>query len=1108
MTGPHRIYRLPNSGDIYAILGRFNEVSQNTELVLFRSTDGGQTWVEDSVIASDVATTRVATHYDQGIGDQLLLVHADNFGNVVLYDHLSGLETSDCVGDGLGTVTCDVGTIAPGATVEYTLAVSVDSNAVGVITNQVSVASDTLDPDASNNFGSADTTVVTPPSADLSITIADSIDPVVAGNTAIYTVTVNNAGPDTAQNVVVTETLPAAATVISTTGCGEDPDGTPTCSLGDIVAGGSAQFTVQVLLSASSTGNASTTASVISDTLDPGLNNNSTTEQTSIDDPFVFVHLQGTTSPLNSPHDVKVSPDDKFLFVSDVENDRVVVLDSNTLSFVAEWGNDHQDGTHDIDFDSAGRAYVADTLNDRVTIYAIDASSGRGFLIDQLDDPQLSKIEGVLVHPNGNVYVTGITSQNLVVFDQNGDIVNSSGFAAQGGLLNPHDLEVTSNGDIWLADSDNNRMLLIDPDTLDVITELSGSAYRFDGVRYLDVLPDGTLATADKNTHSIKVIRSDGVLLQTLGTEGIPGNGIDTFDSPEGVEYLNNVLWLADQGNDRVVKYWMYPKGTNPAPFAQPDVASVLTGGNTVIDLLSNDVDDSSLDPVTVVTTDPAKGTLTFNPIDGSVTYLHDGTESGIDSFTYTVLDDTGQQSNEVVVTIAILGPAITSAATANVPENQTIVMDVQAVDDIDSEGAGLTYSLTGNVDDEFFAIDIDTGVITFLDAPNFETPNDANTDGYYQLEVTVMDTNSSTNTQSIVILVDNLNESPVMSSPATIAVFENQTVVVDVDSVDDSDSENDGLSYFLTGTIDDSLFDIDINSGLVTFSTAPDFENPADTGLDNDYNIQVTVVDSGGLIDFQNIVVSVTDDNDSPTISSDAATSVLENQNIAIDIQATDDADSEGSGLTYQLTGTNDDPLFDIDVDAGIVTFLAVPDFELPGDADANNTYLIQITVTDGGGLTDIQNVVITVTDDAPSIVSSPNASVAENQLSAIDVQSTDDDTVPAEASLTYSLSGTVDDFLFDIDQNTGVVSFVAAPDFENPGDAGGDNAYEIQVTVIDGGGLSDSQNIVITVTDLPDNSAPMSISANTFSIPENELGLVDVQSTDDSDAEGSGLS
>lgn len=40
----------------------------------------------------------------------------------------------------------------------------------------------------------------------------------------------------------------------------------------------------------------------------------------------------------------------------------------------------------------------------------------------------------------------------------------------------------------------------------------------------------------------------------------------------------------------------------------------------------------------------------------------------------------------------------------------------------------------------------------------------------------------------------------------------------------------------------------------------------------------------------------------------------------------------------------------------------------------------------------------------------------------------------------------------LFQIDADTGVLSFISAPDFETPGDAGGDNDYDVIVRASDG--------------------------------------------------------
>ncbi len=60
-------------------------------------------------------------------------------------------------------------------------------------------------------------------------------------------------------------------------------------------------------------------------------------------------------------------------------------------------------------------------------------------------------------------------------------------------------------------------MLLLSPE-LEIKRELKGPPYQFNGVRYQDVLPDGTLIAADKNNHTVKIIAPDGKLLLVLGS--------------------------------------------------------------------------------------------------------------------------------------------------------------------------------------------------------------------------------------------------------------------------------------------------------------------------------------------------------------------------------------------------------------------------------------------------------------------------------------------------------------------------------------------------------------------------------------------------------------
>ena len=254
--------------------------------------------------------------------------------------------------------------------------------------------------------------------------------------------------------------------------------------------------------------------------------------------------LGASTSKLANPHDLKLSPDGHHLFVSDLGNNRVVILDPETLKELGAFGADHQSGTHDIDFDADGRVYVADTHNSRVTVY--EMSGLEATLIDELKGP-LKGPEGVLVHPNGRIYVAGAWSGNAVAFE------NGKPLKELKGLSFPHDLEVLADGDIWLSDSGNDRLLLLSPG-LEIRRELKGRPYNFSGARYMDVLPDGTLIVGDKNNHQVKIISADGKLLDVVGS-GRGGKGPGEFRSPEGVEIRAETLWLSDSGNNRVVKY-------------------------------------------------------------------------------------------------------------------------------------------------------------------------------------------------------------------------------------------------------------------------------------------------------------------------------------------------------------------------------------------------------------------------------------------------------------------------------------------------------------------------------------------------------------------------
>jgi uncharacterized repeat protein (TIGR01451 family) len=136
-----------------------------------------------------------------------------------------------------------------------------------------------------NQFGAGrlalGTAPASPASANLAVSLADSPDPVSNGQTVTFTVSVSNAGPQTATGVNVVVTLPAALTFQSSTCTGTKSGAS--CSGLSLTSGQNTSY--QVVALANSVGTVTTTATVSSSVADPNSANNSASQQTTIASP-------------------------------------------------------------------------------------------------------------------------------------------------------------------------------------------------------------------------------------------------------------------------------------------------------------------------------------------------------------------------------------------------------------------------------------------------------------------------------------------------------------------------------------------------------------------------------------------------------------------------------------------------------------------------------------------------------------------------------------------------------------------------------------------------------------------------------------------------------
>ena len=192
--------------------------------------------------------------------------------------------------------------------------------------------------------------------------------------------------------------------------------------------------------------------------------------------------------------------------------------------------------------------------------------------------------------------------------------------------------------------------------------------------------------------------------------------------------------------------------------------------------------------------------------------------------------------------------PEITSGSSFSLDEGSTEVATLRATDG-DTPAANLTWSVSGGDDETKFAVTA-AGVLSFAAARDYETPDDADTDGVYEVTVQVSD-GGRTDSADLTVTLTNVNEAPTADAGSDQADVEQGTAVTLSGSGTDPDS-GDTLSYAWTqsGTPAVTLSDSAVAS--------PTFTAP--TGLSADTNLTFTlrVTDARGLYAEDSVTVTI----------------------------------------------------------------------------------------------------------------------------------------------------------------------------------------------------------------------------------------------------------
>jgi hypothetical protein len=415
---------------------------------------------------------------------------------------------------------------------------------------------------------------------------------------------------------------------------------------------------------------------------------------------------------------------------------------------------------------------------------------------------------------------------------------------------------------------------------------------------------------------------------------------------------------------------------------------------------------------------------------------------------------------NDYLTVIRASGPKIIgpSGATGATTSTKTVDEDQTAVTTFTADKT-VSWTILGGADSGAFAINAATGVLTFLTAPDYEMPTDADANGTYVVAVQATDNGGYTALQTVTVTVADLDDTPpVITGVVMASVMEGQTAVT-------AFTADEVVIWAISGT-DGGAFAVD-TSGAVTFLTAPYFDEPADANGDNVYELTITATDAAGNVFLQALTVTVTE-----VIVADATPPVITGPSGAGQAQTATVADGETAVTTFtadevvawSIDGGGDAALFAIDIGAGALSLITSANFAAPSDGDSNNVYLVTIAATDAAGNRSSQTLTVTVTalvDTTPPEISGPaggTTDVSEGQTVVAGFA--------ADEAVIWSING-VDAAVFSIDA-TGALAFVTPPDHAAPADTDGDNVYVVTVVGTDLAGNSGQQALTVTVTGL----------------------------------------
>ncbi|MCY3694037.1 MAG: cadherin-like beta sandwich domain-containing protein [Chloroflexi bacterium] len=290
--------------------------------------------------------------------------------------------------------------------------------------------------------------------------------------------------------------------------------------------------------------------------------------------------------------------------------------------------------------------------------------------------------------------------------------------------------------------------------------------------------------------------------------------------------------------------------------------------------------------------------------------------------------------------------PEITSTGPFAVTEGETAVATL-AADDSDTDDAELIWSKTGGADGDDFTL-TSAGVLAFAAAKDYEDPDDADSDGVYEVTVQVSD-GTDIDTADLAVTLANAIELTDITGPSEATFAENGGGRVATFSAS-SDADRHGVQWTISGN-DADHFTIDSPPGALRFHidpispnifpSPPDFEDPDDADSSNDYSITLLALVGSDISSPFSVTVTVTDVDEPGKLS------------------LSDTGPSLGAALTVTLTDpdgvTPGTPAYEWERSTGRNSWVVIDGATLatytPVPADTNAFLRVTATYDDGLG-------------------------------------------------------------------------------------------------------------------------------------------------------------